>query len=454
MHARTPRRSGQASRQVAQRARSADPVEFFNVLTSPELIEITEEHLPEHRERLYPPTVTLAMFITQALSADGSCQDVVNAWLARRSAEGLRDHSARTAGYCKARSRLPQTMVSELVRYTGRSMSEQAAMSWRWCGRSVKLMDGTTVSMPDTPLNQARYPQSARQLEGVGFPLARMVGVICLSSGAILDAALGACVGEGGSELALMRQLYGAFNPGDVALGDALYCNYFLIAALQRRGVDVLFEQQGGRRTDFRRGQSLGEDDHVVSWSRPRRPQWMSEEDYAALPHELQLRETRVGGRVLVTTMMNPKKVSKQELLELYQRRWHVELDLRNIKSTLGMQLLSCRTPQMVEKEMWVFLLAYNLIRLLMAQAAARSGVHPRELSFKHTLQLWTHWRAYGLLSEQAHLDALLHYIATHPTGHRSARREPRARKRRPQAYPLLQVPRAQARAKLRRAAA
>jgi hypothetical protein len=285
MNARTRARVEQHQRQIKQHIQAkSDPVEFFNILTSPELLQITEAHSPEHRERLYPPTVTLSMFMTQAVSADQSCQQVVTSWQTRRVVDGLSAHSIRTGGYCRARQRLPQEMIDAMVRATGRLVSERARREWHWQGRAVKLLDGTTMSMPDTPANQQRFPQSCCQAVGVGFPVARVVGVICLASGSVLDAAVGACAGKGGSELALTRQLYDAFRCSDIALGDALYCNYFLICALQQRGVDVLFEQQGGRRTDFRRGERLAPRDHRVYWPRPRRPEWMSEQQYAELP--------------------------------------------------------------------------------------------------------------------------------------------------------------------------
>jgi Transposase DDE domain len=454
MNARTRGRIEQQQRQIKRRVHAADAVEFFNILTAPELLQITEAHLPEYRERLYPPTVTLSMFLSQALSADRSCQQVVNAWQAQRVAEGLSAHSVLTGGYCRARQRLPQGMVDALVRASGQLVSQRARREWLWQGRAVKLLDGTTMSMPDTLANQQCFPQSCRQAAGVGFPLARLVGVICLATGAVLNAAVGACVGKGGSELALTRQLYEAFQRSDIALGDALYCNYFLICALQRLGVDVLFEQQGGRRTDFRRGERLGQRDHLVHWPRPRRAEWMSDEQYAELPEQLCLREVRVGARVLVTTMLNASALHKRALGALYERRWAVELDLRNIKTTLGMQVLSCMSAQMNQKQIWVGLLAYNLIRLLMSAAAQHAQCRPRQLSFKHTLQLWRHWRAHYRLEDPQHLDQLLSLITAHRCGNRPGRKEPRARKRRPQMYPWLSTPRATARQTLRRARA
>jgi hypothetical protein len=436
---------------IGRRARATEAVEFFNVLTSPELLETTEALLPEHRERLYPPTVTLSMFMRQALEADGSCQKAVNGWAAQRAADGLSPCSVRTGGYCRARQRLPLEMVSTLTRQTGRLLSEKALAQWLWRGRAVKLVDGTGLSMPDTPENQALYPQPSTQAPGVGFPLARRVMVICLATGAALDAAIGPHCGKGSGELALVRRLLEGFRPSDVMLADALYCNYFLIATLMAAGVDVLFEQNGSRITDFRRGQSLGTRDHIVRWPKPAaRPEWMTPEQYAHSPDELTLREVKVAHQVLVTTLLDHRRVGKDDLSELYARRWNVELDLRNLKTTTGMDVLSCQTPQMNEKQLWVHLLAYNVIRLLMAQAACNAGVDPRSLSFKHTVQLWTEWVARGL-SATKDCHRLFTLIAQSRVGHRPGRIEPRMRKRRPKPYPWLKVPRAQARKQIER---
>jgi hypothetical protein len=435
---------------IRRRARATQAVEFFNILTSPELLETTEVLLPEHRERLYPPTVALSMFMRQTLEADGSCQKAVNGWAAQRAADGLSACSVRTGAYCKARQRLPLEMVTALARKTGELLSRKALRPWQWRGRAVKLVDGTGLSMPDTPENQTAYPQPSTQASGVGFPLARLVAVICLATGAALDAAIGPHSGKGSGELSLVRSLLEGFGAGDVMLADALYCNYFLIAALLERDVDVVFEQNGSRITDFRRGWSLGARDHIVFWPKPARPEWMTPEQYARVPEDIMVREAKVGRQVLVTTLVNAREVSKTDLSALYARRWNVELDLRNLKTTTGMDVLSCQTPEMNEKQLWVHLLAYNVIRMLMAQAAGLAGVDPRGLSFKHTVQLWTEWTARGLCVAQDN-QRLFVLIAQSKVGHRPARIEPRMRKRRPKPYPWLKTSRDQARRHVRR---
>jgi hypothetical protein len=439
-------RSEQHQCRIGRQIRQAGAVDFFNLLTGPELLQMTEEHLPEHRERLYPPTVTLSMFIKQSLAPDRSCQRAVDTWAGQRAAEGLSMQSIRTGGYCRARARLPLEMIVALTRETGRLLSAQAPRGWRWRGRCVKLADGTGISMPDTPENQVRYPQPRSQARGVGFPMAGLVGIVCLSTGAVLEAAIGAHASKGQSEQDLFRSLHGTLRAGDVLLADALYCSYFQIATLQAAGVDVLFEQHGSRLTDFRRGHSLGKRDHLVRWMKPTtRPEWMSVEHYRAFAAEILVREAKVDGQVLVTTMQSARAVPKGELAALYARRWHIELDIRNIKTTLGIEVLRCMTPTMVEKELWVCLLAYNLIRLLMAQAAHTAAMHPRELSFKHTVQLWSHWPSGAQLSE------LFRLIAQRQVGNRVGRSEPRVRKRRPKSFPWLKVPREIARRKTRK---
>ena len=421
----------QRRRRIERRASNSHAGEFFDLLTGTQLLQATELQLPKHRERLYPPTVALSMFMRQVLDADGSCQKAVNGWAAQRAADGLSRCSVRTGAYCKARQRLPIERVSALTRCTGQELSKRALTAWSWRGRAVKLVDGTGISMPDTPDNQARYPQPDTQAPGVGFPLARLVIVVCLATGAALDAAIGPHQGKGSGELSLVRQLLGSIHRGDVLLADALYCNYFLLATLMAAGVDVLMAQHGSRITDFRRGRSLGTRDHIVRWPKPVTcPLWMTEQQYAQFPGEIELREVKVAHQVLVTTMVDHRQVSKDELSALFARRWHVELDLRKLKNTCGMGVLRCQTPQMNDKPLWVHLLAYNAIRLLMAQApsntsntsnTSHAGVDPRDLSFKHTVQLWTQWAVHDM-SVTANRHTLLALIAQCKAGHRPGR--------------------------------
>jgi len=428
-----------------------DAYSFFNLLTSPQLLDVIEEQLPNHRERLYPPTTTLSLFMAQAMNSDASCQNTVDRHVVERVFNGLPVCSTMTGAYCKARQRLPTEMISELVKQTGQRVAKRNPEHWQWQGRPVKLVDGTTITMPDTVENQTRYPQQSEQKTGLGFPISRMVAIICLSSGMILNAAMGKYKGKGGSEQALFRQLLDTFEAGDIVLADRYYTSYFLIAMLIDKGVDIIFQQHATRKTDFRKGQQLGTRDHIARWKKPKkRPEWMSKQGYDAFPNELCIREFKAGKKILVTTLLSDKHASKKELASLNKQRWHVELDLRNIKTTLGMENLSCKTPAMNEKEMWVYFLAYNLIRLVMAEAALYSQLMPRQLSFKHTLQIWLIWSKQFSPNDD-HIDTLLIMIAQIRVGNRPGRIEPRAIKRRPKAYSLLMKPRANARADIKK---
>lgn len=432
-------------------AGNSDSYSFFNLLTRSDMLAKVEElHPQSYRERRFPPTETLSMFLAQAMSEDRSCQKAVNDAAIKRVVGGLPPCSATTGGYCQARQRLPIEMVSTMVRFTGELICDQVPDQWRWHGKRVHLIDGTTVTMPDTAANQAVYPQQSTQKTGLGFPISRIVGVISLSSGVLLNAKMGPYCGKGASEQTLLRSMLDTFSAGDVVMGDAFFGTYFLLTSLLNRGVDVVFEQMGVRKqiTDFCKGKRLGPKDHLIELIKPKqKPQWMEQEDYDRASSSITIRELKVNGKILITTLLSPKAFPKHELKSLYQKRWHVEVDLRNIKTTLGMETLSCKTPTMVEKEMWVYFLAYNLIRLLMAQAALLSDILPRQLSFKHTVQLWLAWCAQTqAASIQADEAILFVLIAQKTVGNRPGRIEPRATKRRPKSFSLLMEPREQAR--------
>jgi hypothetical protein len=313
--------------------------------------------------------------------------------------------------------------------------------------------------MPDTPANQDAYPQPHSQQPGLGFPLMRLVVVFCLACGTVLDAALGRSQGKQGGENSLLRTLADVLEPGDVLLADRYFGGWFDIALWQQRGVDVVVRLHQLRRCDLRRGRRLGPNEHVVLWPKPRRPDWMNETTYQSLPAALELREVRVrvaqqGFRtqvvVVVTTLLDAQTYTAANLADLYRLRWHAELDLRSLKIALGMDVLRCKSPAMVRKEVWAHLLAYNLIRAVMAQAAEELGADPRELSFQAALQALTTF-AERLLEAEGETAArlyawLLLTIGAHQVGDRPDRVEPRARKRRPKDYPHLHRPRHEAR--------
>ena len=431
---------------------SSDSYCFFNLLTSDALLNKVEELLPTHRERLYSPTETLSMFLAQALSADRSCQNSVNQAAIKRLAGGLFPNSTHTGGYCRARQRLPLGMVSTLTSHLGDLIGQHVPDEWCWQGRRVRIIDGTTVTMPDTAANQTAFPQQRGQAPGLGFPICRLVGITCLSSGALLNAAVGRFNGKGSDEQTLLRSIQETFQPGDIVLGDAFFATYFFIADMQAKGIDILMEQNGARRrsTDFRRGHKLGQRDHLIVINKPKvRPDWMSEAQYDAAPASLTVRECKAGGKIMVTTLNCSKSTPKSALKALYKSRWHVELDIRNIKEIMGMNILSCKTPEMALKEIWVYLLAYNLIRLMMAQSALLVDITPRSISFKHCLQLWLIGVQTIDTADEEQLYTLFMLMSQQRVGNRPGRIEPRAVKRRPKAFPLLTKPRDQAREKV-----
>lgn len=440
----------------------ADGLAFAEVLPAERLETALREEGVKWRDCVYTPLLTLWAFLGQVISPDGSCRAVVARVLAWLVSRGEPTCTPETHPYCKARQRLPQSLFVRLVRETGRALQQAALADWRWRGRRVKLVDGTTVTMPDTEENQAAYPQQPQQQPGLGFPIARLVVVFCLACGTVIDAALGRYQGKKTGENALLRTLADAFEPGDVLLADRYFSGYFDIAFWQQRGVDVVTQLHQRRRCDLRRGRRLGRNDHVVVWAKPQRPKWMDEATYAAMPHQLVVREVRVrvpvaGFRtkvvVVVTTLLDADTYSARDLAELYRARWHAELDLRSLKVTLGMDVLRCKSPEMVRKEIWAHLLAYNLIRTLMAQAADQTGCTPRDLSFKGTVQILQAFAerlldAKGQTLEELYAWLLL-AIGAQQVNDRPDRIEPRARKRRPKQYPRLMQPRPVARKQL-----
>ena len=424
-----------------------------DVIPAQLLVQWVIEEVGRYRERLYGPLSTLVLFIEQVLSADQSCQDAVARGVSTRVALGQAPCSLNTGPYCKARARLPVGLLERLGREIGERVCAGQPPAWRWRGREVKLVDGTTLSMPDTAKNQASFPQNHEQRAGLGFPLARVVAIVSLSCGAVLEWASGPCEGKETGETALLWGLAQKLKRGDVVVADRCYAGYFMIAWLMQWGVDVVIRQHQRRHTDFRRGQRLGARDHVVSWVRPQRPSWMDEATYAEMPETLTMREVRAGGWTLVSTLTDARTVSKRDLLELYRKRWQVELDLRSIKTVMQMEILRCMSPQMVHKEIAAHLVAYNLVRAVMARAAYLGAVLPRQLSFKGALQLLRafeqnlrHCPRGRRAIQRAHL---LGGIAQMKLPHRPGRVEPRAIKRRPKPCKLLTEPRNLVRARL-----
>jgi Transposase DDE domain len=442
--------------------RESDVLPFHEILDA-EMVEaaLTEEKV-QFKERLYTPLVTLCLFLSQVLDPDHSCRAAVARLIVWLAINGRKPCAPDTGSYCEARLRLPLGVVVRLVRRTAQEIEARAAGDWLWQGRRVLLVDGTTASMPDTVANQRAFPQSNSQGIGLGFPLVRIVALIALSTGVVRDLATGPYKGKATGETALFRQLMDDIEAATIVLGDRYFASYFGIMALVQRSVDGLFRMHQRRKVDFRRGCRVAVEDHIVVWTKPARPDWMDEATYVAMPAELRVRELRVrinqpGFRddelVLVTTLIDGEAYSKEELALLYLERWNIELDLRSIKTVLQMDVLRCKTPEMVEKEIWMHLLAYNLIRGVMARAGEAHGVRPRQISFKGALQTMTAFqdtlRCADPRTRRVLVGAMLEAIASHRVADRFGRVEPRANKRRPKPQRYLTEPRSDARKRL-----
>jgi hypothetical protein len=429
---------------------------FADVLTEASILDALNEHGVPYRDRVFGPVTTIWGFLSQVLSEDHSCRDAVSRVIAHRAAGGLPLCSPNTASYCNARARLPTGVLRALARRTAEELQDGLPEGWKWNGRNVYIADGTHVSMPDTPQNQASYPQPEAQRPGIGFPLARLTVLLSLATGACHDLAIAPYAGKGTGETTLLRQMYDTLEPGDVILADALFDDYFIACELRQRGVELVARAQY-QRVGTRTVQSRPDGD-VIVWQRPNKPHGMKGEQYRTYPTSLVMRQvcvdasgrdSRVEQFRVVTTILDASIDGKQ-IGDLYERRWEGEVDIRSIKSTMKMDVLRCKTPEMVRKEIWAHLLAYNLLRTVMAVAAAESGTEPRTVSFKGAKQAVT---AFAPKIEAARpeerarlIDAMLTTIAYHRVGDRPGRWEPRARKRRPKPGYRLMQPRAVAR--------
>jgi len=434
---------------------------FTDVLSHASIAQALEANGVFWKDRIYTPLVTLWVFLGQALNADQSCSSAVTRFNAYRVSRRLKPCSSETSAYCQARKRLPERFFSDVARQTGRALDDESQVGWLWNNRRVYLYDGSTVTMPDTPANQTAYPQIPGQRPGLGFPIARMAAVISLSCGAIVDLGICRFAGKGQSELGLLRRLMKVFRPGDVMLADRLMCSWAEIAALQSLGVDCVVRHSVIRKLDFRCGRRLGKDDQIVSWPK-RYPRRREDRAFTTdLPDHLQIRVCRVhverpGFRskllVLATTLLDPIEYPKEELASLYRARWNVELDIRSLKQTLQMDTLRCKTPSLVRKEIWTHVLAYNLIRTIMAGAAAKFDIDPRTLSFKMTVQTLQAFqpviafidRRDSIVRMQLYEDFLV-AIAVHRVGDRPDRFEPRKRKSTYRRQLFMTVPRHEA---------
>ena len=421
-------------------------------------------HFAQQPDAIWTPVLTLWAFLWQYASAAKTCASAVARALAWRLGLALDPCSVNTGPYCKARARLPEAFLRDLTTTTGSRLEAQAPDAWRWRRRHVKVLDGTVCTAADTAENQKVYPQRDNLPGGVGFPLVRLLALFGLATAACLDVAFGPYSGKGAGETTLARQLLARLSAGDILLGDRIFATYWLIAGVLARGVDCVFRLHAHRRRDgssrsSRLERRLGRCDNLVLWSKPKRPEWMDEASYQAMPAELRLRIIwqrleipgfRTQEIEIVTTLLDAEAYPAQEVVALYRRRWHAELDLRSLKTVLRLEHLWCKTPEMVRKEVYGHLLAYNLIRAAMVRGAVASGEQPRRLSFAQSRVLLEEMRGLLAWSEGEYragvVRGLWQAIGSCRLVDRPERIEPRAIKRGPKPFPRLRQTREKAR--------
>jgi hypothetical protein len=422
---------------------------FNSLFCEDRLTELTDLS-GSYRDKIYTPLVTLNAFLWQTLSDNGGCKEAVTRIFAERLEAQQDLNSINTGPYCKARQRLSLLWIIQEVRRIGMKLHEESKPKWSWKEFNVVLVDGTTVLKPDTVQNQQVYPQQSVQKEGLGFPIARVVGLISLSAGTITDYAIGPFQGKGTGETSLFSQLIDTLQPKDLLLADRYYSTYAILATLSSKGAAFVSQNHAQKKVNFKSGSHPKAKDHIVEWHKPKKkPVWMSKEDYSLLPGTLNVREFSVSGIVYVTTLLESKKYPKKELAKLYKNRWKIELDFRTLKTDLKMDMLRCKTPEMVEKEIAIRFMAYNLIRGSLMAAADKHKQTPRYLSFKAATQLLKAVCAQFYNAPMSLMTTnykhLLKALVSTLIGQRKRPPQPRAVKRRPKAYPVLTKPRSQA---------
>jgi hypothetical protein len=409
------------------------------------------------RQRLFPQLITFWAFLAQVLERGSSCRDALRriaAWL-QFEYPGSPPPSTHTGGYCCARGRLPDATLEAIGDHMADQLERNLPNDELWLGRRVKIVDGTTASMPDTQENQEAWPQPRSQKPGCGFPLVKLVAFFSLGSGALLELAEGNLRQH---ECMLARELWSRLDASDLVLADRGFCSYQDLHAIASVGADAVMRLHQMRKVDFRQGKRLSPNDQIVVWTKPlQRSAGCTPEAFAALPATLTLRMVRYlvktpGFRtkevVLITTLLDPIAYPASELAALYFKRWTVELHFREIKVLLGLDVLRCLTPAMIRKEIAMHRIAYNLVRLLMQRASITHHVLLARISFKGALDSLHHFSdAIHALAgrprrQTALLEQLLLTIAKDLLPVRPRRSEPRARKRRAKNYHLLTNPR------------
>ena len=420
----------------------------------------------EDDDSVYTPAVTLWAFLSQTLykGEQRSCLAAVSRVVVLLVALGREPCVKNSGAYCRARAKVPEVVLRRLTAEVAEGCENVVPERWLWHGRHVLLADGTTATMPDTLLNQNEYPQNVAQKPGLGFPIVRLVVLLSLATAMVHGMALGPYAGKETGETALFRQLLASLDPQTILLTDRYYCSYFLIALVLLGHCDFVVRLHQRRKVELDKAKQLGPGDHLIDWARPPIPDWMDQATYERIPESVRVRLVKVqvqepGFRVesfwVVTTLTDVMEYPREEIASLYRQRWLAELDIRAIKKTMGMDVLRCKSPEMVRREMWTCLLAYNLIRKALLEAAYASDHSPRELSFATAMQtIAASLETLALGNEELVAKLIAAQIASlkeQIVGNRPNRIEPRAVKRRWKPIAILTKPRKEAQAELLR---
>ena len=455
-----------------------------DVLDSNQWQEVFEAHkidFGKDEGAIYTPAITLWALISQVFFKGEmrSCKAAVGRIASLWAAFGKGICSTNTGAYCRARAKITWQAVRDiccqLAQATEQMYDAQEidvelqqhdlvadTQSVTTRGR-ILLVDGFTVTAADTPENQEVFPQNPSQKEGLGFPLIRGVSLISMVTGLLVDLVLGPYAGKQSGETALLWQMLGQLKPGDTLVADCFYCTYWIVAACKAKGVNIVMKNHDKRNDSPLGARRIDEHQRTTVWHRPQRPDWMSEEEYAQCPEQIEIRLVDVnieqpGFRskkyTIATTILDTEVFTRDWITTVYRSRWLVELDIRSIKCSLGMDIIRAKTPEMVQTEIWSCLLAYNLIRMKMLQSCAATGRMPRTLSFTTTQQLLANnWLLASTTLTAELIELAQQTSASEMVGRRPDRVEPRANKRRPKLLALLTKPRALAKQELAAAA-
>jgi len=413
-----------------------------------------EEDGPNSRDRVFSLRLTFECFVWQLLKPHTSCREVVRQVQALLRLQGRSPIQDGDSAYIQARQRLPRQRLENALDATAQAADRRAGAGGQLNGRPVKVIDGSTTQLPDTPQNQKAYPQPGSQKPGCGFPVMKLAVLFSLAGGAVLNVVMGSLRHH---DLRLVRRLWERLKAGDIVLGDRAYGEYATLAALPRQHLDVVARLHQWRKVDFRQAKRLGRHDGLFVWNKGcQQSDLFTAKEWDLLPGQITVRLVRFTAAIrgfrarritLVTTLLDPVAYPAEPLAALYARRWRLELCLRDLKTTMGMEALRCQSPAMAQKEVLAYLIAHNLMRCVMAEVVARFPVDLARISFKGSMDALRQYSAAIAQARSQKLrqqlwDDLLFNLARDLVPARPNRREPRAVKRRPKAYPLLNQPR------------